>query len=308
VIDDEVGSPVTDGVALATTTLCVAIVSAADVYSIDAVATVASPPRPEKVATPVDGVAEDVSTVLPPEVLTVAVTAVAQDVTVFPAEWRIVITGCVGKSVPYVVFAAGVVIASDAAVPGPDGVIDADVTDVNPDEANVRVCDVVVRPANVRFVNVAVPDTPATPEVACAPPNVPPEALTVTVAVDDVAFPYASTMVTTGCVLNNDPDAPATGCVAIASLFADAAETVTDNRSDPVAEIDPSVTDTVADSARYSTIAPVATPEVNVNDVEEPNDVPATVGAVTGLLDDPGPENVSDFDPVYEVAVFPLAS
>jgi len=45
-------------------------------------------------------------------------------------------------------------------------VIDDDVTDVNPVEANVSVRDVVVSPVNVRFVNVAVPDTAATPEDA----------------------------------------------------------------------------------------------------------------------------------------------
>ena len=44
--------------------------------------------------------------------------------------------------------------------------IDADVTGVRTPEANVSVRDVVVSPVNVRFVNVAVPDTAAIPEDA----------------------------------------------------------------------------------------------------------------------------------------------
>ena len=67
--------------------------------------------------------------------------------------------------------------------------IDADVTDVSPDDAKVSVYDVVVRPAKVRLVKVDEPDTAATPDEAWAPPTVPPDAATVTVDVDVVALP-----------------------------------------------------------------------------------------------------------------------
>ena len=106
-----------------------------------------------------------------------------------------------------------------------------------------------MRPAKVRFVNVAAPDTAAIPDVACDPPSVPPEAVTVTVAVEVVGFPYASAILTTGWVESAAPTTPATGCVPIASVLAVPADTVTDRRSEPVDEIAPSVTDTVADSA-----------------------------------------------------------
>ena len=93
------------------------------------------------------------------------------------------------------------------------------------------------------------PATAATPDVASVPPNVPPDAVTVTVAVDVVAFPYASTTFTTGCVDSAEPDAAGTGCVPTVNLLAVSATTVTVRRSKPDDEIDSSVTDTVADSA-----------------------------------------------------------
>ena len=141
------------------------------------------------------------------------------------------------------------VTANWLSAPTPDGVIDAEVTDVSPDDAKVSVYDEVVRPANVRFVNVAVPATAATPDVASVSPNVPPDAVTVTVAVDVVAFPYASTTITTGCVDSAEPDAAGTGCVPTVNLFAVSATTVTIKRSETDDEIEPSVTDTVVDSA-----------------------------------------------------------
>ena len=50
------------------------------------------------------------------------------------------------------------------------------------------------------------------------PDNAPPEAPTITDAVEPVTvFPYASTTRTTGCVDNTAPDAPATGCVTISN-------------------------------------------------------------------------------------------
>jgi len=186
-------------------------------------------------------------------------------------------------------------------------VIDA-VAEVRSVTANVKVAADAVEPVNDRPENVATPDTAATPEDACAPPSVPPDADTVTVAVDVVTFPYASVTLTTGCVDSADPDAPATGDVATTSLLAAPADTATDRRSDPDDEIDPSDTDTVADSAEYSAIDAVTTPLANVSDVLEPIEVPATVGAVTGLDDEPGPENVNDFEPEYPVAVFPAES
>ena len=47
---------------------------------------------------------------------------------------------------------------------------------------------------------------------------------------------------------------------------------------------------------------------MNVNDVADPNAVPATVGPVTGPVEDAAPENVSDLAPVYEETVLPPAS
>ena len=75
------------------------------------------------------------------------------------------------------------------AVPAPVGVIEDDVTDATPVEANVRVYDEVIRPVKVRLVKVATPLTAAIPDVACGPPSVPPDAVTVTVAVDAVRLP-----------------------------------------------------------------------------------------------------------------------
>jgi hypothetical protein len=133
-----------------------------------------------------------------------------------------------------------------AAAPAPVGVMDDDVTDVRPVEAKVRVYEEVMSPAKVRFVNVATPLTAALPDVACVPPSVPPDAVTVTVAVAVVRLPYASTTRTTGWVPRAAPDAPAAGCVPTASFDAVPTETVTDRVSEPVEEIVPSVTEIVA--------------------------------------------------------------
>ena len=141
------------------------------------------------------------------------------------------------------------VTANWLSAPTPDGVIDAEVTDASPDDAKVSVYDEVVRPANVRLAKVEEPDTAATPDEAWAPPNVPPDAVTVTVAVDVVAFPYASTTITTGCVDSAAPDAAGTGCVPTVNLLAVSATTVTVRRSETDDEIESSVTDTVVDAA-----------------------------------------------------------
>ena len=67
----------------------------------------------------------------------------------------------------------------------------------------------------------------------------------------------------------------------------------------PVFElIVPSVALTVADSALYKTINPVATPAVKVKLVAVPKLVPATVGTVTGLEELAAPEKVMLFAPV----------
>ena len=64
-------------------------------------------------------------------------------------------------------------------------------------------------------MNVATPPTAATPLEACAPPSVPPLAVTDTVTVESVTrFPNASSTRTTGCADNTAPDTPATGCEA----------------------------------------------------------------------------------------------
>jgi len=87
-----------------------------------------------------------------------------------------------------------------------------------------------------------------------------------------------------------------------------AADTATESRFEPDDEIVPSVTETVADSALYSFIAPllledtVATPLVNVIVVAVPKltALPVllvTVGAVP-LGDEEAPVNVIDLSPV----------
>ena len=61
----------------------------------------------------------------------------------------------------------------------------------------------------VKFVNVA---TPLTAVTVVVPPNVPPDAVTVTDAVEFVTVPFvASTIRTTGCVVKAAPDDPPTG-------------------------------------------------------------------------------------------------
>jgi hypothetical protein len=84
-----------------------------------------------------------------------------------------------------------------------------DVADVKEVEAKVNV----YVPAVLchKFVNVATPLTAATVVV---PPKVPPEAVTVTDAVEVVAVAFVeSTIRTTGCVANAAPEVPPTGCV-----------------------------------------------------------------------------------------------
>jgi hypothetical protein len=82
-----------------------------------------------------------------------------------------------------------------------------DVTDVNAVEAKVNV----YVPAVLchKLVNVATPLTAATVVV---PPKVPPDAVTVTEAVEPVmVLPEASTIRTTGCVAKAAPEVPPTG-------------------------------------------------------------------------------------------------
>ncbi len=74
-----------------------------------------------------------------------------------------------------------------AAGPTPFGVMFAR-SDVRPADSNVNVFVDPTIPAKVRFVNVAVPATAATPVDAWLPPSVPLDAETVTVAVEDVRF------------------------------------------------------------------------------------------------------------------------
>ena len=83
-----------------TTTDSDVVVSAPEEYSMVTVPATTSEPRPEKVATPDDGVAVAVARVLPPESFTVAVTAVDHVVTVLPDASRMVSDGCDEKSVP----------------------------------------------------------------------------------------------------------------------------------------------------------------------------------------------------------------
>jgi hypothetical protein len=88
-------------------------------------------------------------------------------------------------------------------------VIEFDVAEVKPVESKVRVYDELVSPVRVRSVNVATPPTAVAVNV---PPSVPPDELTVTVAVDDVTvFPFASAIRATGWVDMAEPEAPATG-------------------------------------------------------------------------------------------------
>ena len=83
----------------------------------------------------------------------------------------------------------------------------ADVTDVIAVEAKVKVFVPAV--VCVKFVNVATPFTAATVVV---PPKVPPDAVTVTEALEPVIVsPEASTIRTTGCVAKAAPEVPPTG-------------------------------------------------------------------------------------------------
>ena len=83
----------------------------------------------------------------------------------------------------------------------------ADVTDVNAVEAKVKVFVPAV--VCVKFVNVA---TPLTAVTVVVPPKVPPEAVTVTEALEPViVLPEASTIRTTGCVLRAAPEEKPTG-------------------------------------------------------------------------------------------------
>ncbi|CAM3491581.1 hypothetical protein AQEC111735_12035 [Aquirufa ecclesiirivi] len=93
-----------------------------------------------------------------------------------------------------------------------------------------------------------------------------------------------------------------------ANLLYVAGLTVTDKRSAPAADKVPSVAAIVALSALYKTIDPVATPAVKVMLVAVPKFVPATVGAVEGLVELAAPENVIFLAPVYPVTVLSLAS
>ena len=86
-----------------------------------------------------------------------------------------------------------------------------DVTEVSAVEAKVKV----YVPAVLchKFVNVA---TPLTAVTVVVPPKVPPDAVTVTDAVEFVTVPFvASTIRTTGCVVKAAPDDPPAGCVDI---------------------------------------------------------------------------------------------
>ncbi|CAM3491377.1 hypothetical protein AQEC111735_12000 [Aquirufa ecclesiirivi] len=74
--------------------------------------------------------------------------------------------------------------------------------------------------------------------------------------------------------------------------------TVTLKRSDPDAEILPSVTATKALSALYNTKFAFATPLIKVRLVLVPKFTPATVGVVAGDKDVLAPEKVNDLEPV----------
>ncbi|CAM4374560.1 hypothetical protein AQBE111736_13825 [Aquirufa beregesia] len=75
-------------------------------------------------------------------------------------------------------------------------------------------------------------------------------------------------------------------------------ETVTDNRSEPVATIEPSVAAIVALSALYKIILAVATPLEKLMLVAELTLVPAIVGAVAGEEELLAPEKVKLLVPV----------
>ncbi|CAM3912486.1 hypothetical protein AQAU111925_13135 [Aquirufa aurantiipilula] len=64
----------------------------------------------------------------------------------------------------------------------------------------------------------------------------------------------------------------------------------------------------VATSALYKTILAVATPLLKFRLISVPKLDPATVGTVTGLGELAAPVKVIKCDPVYPVAVLPLAS
>ncbi|CAM3925895.1 hypothetical protein AQAU111925_13525 [Aquirufa aurantiipilula] len=93
-----------------------------------------------------------------------------------------------------------------------------------------------------------------------------------------------------------------------ANLLNDPALTATVKRSEPAADMLPSVAANTADSTWYKFKLAVATPLLKLMLVAVPTFVPATVAAVTGELELVAPENVKLLAPVYPLAVFPLAS
>lgn len=132
------------------------------------------------------------------------------------ASLAVIVTLCV----PPAVWDAEPVIASDAALPGPVGVISA-VVDVRPPELKVKVVAEDVEPVKERPENVA---TPLTAETVRVPERVPAPAETVTLAVDEVTvLLFASAMRTTGWVARSAPEAAATGAHTV-TIF-DAAPT-----------------------------------------------------------------------------------
>ena len=76
-------------------------------------------------------------------------------------------------------------------------------------------------------------------------------------------MPYASVTLTTGCVDNTDPDAPATGCVTITSLLAAPAVPVAVNvTGEPDSEPEVAV----------RVFAPAVVPSVQAGDVATPEE------------------------------------
>ncbi|CAM4372103.1 hypothetical protein AQBE111736_13760 [Aquirufa beregesia] len=87
-----------------------------------------------------------------------------------------------------------------------------------------------------------------------------------------------------------------------------AALTATVNRSEPLVVIVPSEALIIAVSDLYNLMTAVATPEVKFKFIAAPILAPSMLGAVTGLAELVAPLNVTNLDPVYPRAVFPLAS
>jgi len=139
-----------------------------------------------------------------------SVTAADDEVTTLPPESSILMTGWVEKADPEAPATGWVVKINWVAAPGLDGEKLALVDERAPDVA-VKVYDVPTTPTKLHVATVT---TPAFGVRLVQSVMVPADAVKVIGEVDDVTTrPDESSMVTTGCVVNAEPEGPAMGWV-----------------------------------------------------------------------------------------------